>query len=96
MIANKEFTTLRDIQEMREKCRVNAKEPDCGSNPRSVTEKVSSSASPHGSFATETAKSAQAALIQSVKARNKSSRNTSPKNTSQTEAAAVIHLKSSS
>jgi hypothetical protein len=37
VIAGKQFTTLRAIELMREKCRVMQKEPDCGSNQKNGT-----------------------------------------------------------
>ena len=36
-IAGKDYTTLANIERMRELCRVEAKVPDCGLNPRDAT-----------------------------------------------------------
>ena len=36
-IAGKDYTTLANIERMREKCRVMQKEPDCGSNQKNGT-----------------------------------------------------------
>jgi hypothetical protein len=93
VIAGKQFTTLRAIEQMRDVCRAEARVPDCGFNQRNVTERDDSFTDPHGSSVMERAKSARAALHQSVKGRSKNSQNTSPKNTNQTEPAAVIPLK---
>jgi hypothetical protein len=95
MVANKEFTTLRDIQEMRKLCRVKQKEPGCGSNPKSETETGGSSIEPHGSSVTDRGRSGRAALQESVKARKESSPATSPANIKQTGAPVVVPLKSS-
>ena len=46
MIAGKQFTTLRNIEQMREKCREQQKAPDCGLNPKSATRRASSSGGP--------------------------------------------------
>src|ERR1700722_12949269 len=48
-VAGKEFTTLRNIEEMREKWRVKPKGFDCGSNPRSSIETDGSCGEPLGS-----------------------------------------------
>ena len=57
-IANKEFTTLRNIERMRELCRAAAKVLASGSNPKSEIRKESLSGEPPGSFETERARSA--------------------------------------
>jgi hypothetical protein len=64
MIAGKQFTTLRNIEQMRELCRGPQKEPVSGSNPKSVTRKANSSGRPPGSLETERTRSALAALEQ--------------------------------
>jgi hypothetical protein len=51
-IAGKEFTTLRNIEEMRARCRAQLKAPDCGQNPRSATTRESSYGAQHGSLET--------------------------------------------
>jgi hypothetical protein len=93
-IAGKEFTTLRNIAEMRVKCREARKEPDYGSSPKSETQTAKSSATPAGSLETERAKSALAALEQTAKGLSKPFPNTSPKNTRYRATADVIPLKS--
>ena len=94
MIANKQFTTLRDIERMREACRAQQKVPDCGLRPKSATTRADSSAARHGSFETERARSALAALEQTAKGLSKPSRNTSPVNTKSRATADVIPLRS--
>lgn len=89
VIAGKQFEQMRDL------CRARARGPDCGSSQRNVTERDDSFTDPHRSSEIERAKSAHAALHQSVKGRSKNSPNTSSKNTNQTEPAAVIPLKPS-
>lgn len=93
-IAGKQFTTLHDIKEMREKCRDNPKERDSGLNPKSETQRGSSKGTPHGSSETERKKSALDALRETAKGLSKPSRNTSPENTGCRETADVIPLKS--
>src|SRR5215471_14196980 len=61
-IAGKDFTTLQAIQEMRKRCRVNPKAPDCGSNPSGETMTAQSANGLYGSFETERARSARARL----------------------------------
>jgi hypothetical protein len=92
-IANKEFTTLRNIEEMREKCRVKRREPDCGSGPRPTPQTEKSGGARGGSSAMDHASSALDALVRNVNARKKSSGNTSRANTSHSESADVIPLK---
>jgi hypothetical protein len=67
-IAGKDFTTLRHIEEMRERCRnEQAKAPDCGSSP-SATRKADVPGSPHGSSAMMVqSSSALAALERTVR-----------------------------
>jgi hypothetical protein len=93
-IAGKEFTTLRNIERMREQCRAPQKVLASGSNPKSETLKESSSGGPRSSFETERAKSARAALEQTAKGLSKPSPSTSPKNTQSRGTANVILLKS--
>jgi hypothetical protein len=94
LIAGKQFTTLRDIQRMREQCRAPQKVLASGSNPKSETQKERSSAARPSSSETERAKSARAALEQTAKGLSKRSPNTSPENTKSRGTAVVIHLKS--
>src|SRR5215472_85164 len=61
-IAGKHFTTLRAIDEMREKCRVQQKVSGSGSNPTSAIGPENSSIAPVGSLGTERVRSARAAL----------------------------------
>src|SRR6516164_7905259 len=51
-IANKDFTTLRHIEEMREQCRNELKARDCGCNQPEKTATETSSSKPSGSSAT--------------------------------------------
>jgi len=94
MIAGKQFTTLRNMEQMRARCRGTPKEPVSGLNLKSETGKANSSGAPRGSFETERARSAQAALEQTAKALSKRSLNTLQKNTPSREIADVIHLRS--
>src|SRR5215470_10734343 len=50
-IAGKDYTTLANIEQMRELCRVEAKELACGSNQRSATQTASSFVTRPGSSA---------------------------------------------
>src|SRR6266850_4013951 len=81
MIAGKQFTTLRNIERMRELCRGPQKVPDCGLNPKSATGKASSSGAPRGSFETERTRSALAALEQTARGLSKPSPNILPAST---------------
>jgi hypothetical protein len=91
-IANKQFTTLNNIREMREKCRGNQKVPASGSNQSG--EKMESSASGRlGSSATERARSARAALQETARRLSERSLDTSPENTSPQNNATVTPLK---
>jgi hypothetical protein len=60
-IANKDFTTLRHIEEMREKCRAEQKARDYGSNPLGRTGPETSSSKRSGSSATARSSEALAA-----------------------------------
>jgi hypothetical protein len=93
-IAGKEFTTLRHINNMRERCRDTQREPVSGLNPRSEMRPGGSQGAPHGSFGTERIKSALDALNQTARGLNKPSRSTSLENTKCRETAGVILLKS--
>ena len=93
-MANKDFTTLRDINDMREKCRAIPKEPASGLSPKRETRQASSQGTQHGSFETERKKSALDALRQTARGLSKPSRNTSTENTKSHETADVIRLKS--
>jgi hypothetical protein len=93
-IAGKEFTTLRNVEEMRVKCRAQLKGPDYGSNLKSATTRGGSSGKPPGSSETERRRSARAALEQNAKALSKHLLNTLPRNTPSRETADVIPLRS--
>jgi hypothetical protein len=93
-IAGKEFTTLRNIEEMREKCRVKRGQLDCDLGPTPTPKTGKSGGAQPGSSATDHTSSARAALVRNVNARKKNSANTSPANTSRPESANVIPLKS--
>ena len=93
-IANKHFTTLREIEKMRELCHDTPKEPASGLSPKRETRQASSQGTQHGSFETERKKSALDALRQTARGLSKPSRNTSTENTKSHETADVIRLKS--
>jgi hypothetical protein len=94
MIAGKEFTTLRNIEEMRVKCRAQQKVQDCGSSPKSETIKVSSSGERFGSLEMDRKKSARAALEITAKGLNARSPNTSPRSIPSRDKADVNPLRS--
>lgn len=96
-VAGKDYTTLAEIDRMRELCRLTAKVRISGSG-RSESTTLASSGGPSGSFETATAEKALAALdttLQALKARSKS---ISPRSTPmrRRRAASVIQLTSSS
>jgi hypothetical protein len=93
-IAGREFTSLRNIEKMREKCRDVQRVHGSGSNQKSTAERENLSGAPHGSFETERKKSALAALEQTARGLSKPSQSTSPKNIQCRVGADVIHLKS--
>jgi hypothetical protein len=93
-IAGKQFTTLRAIEEMRERCRVQPKEPDFGSSPPKLIETEKSPATRVGSSVTVRERCARAALERTARELNKTSPNTSAPNTSRRATADVIPLKS--
>jgi hypothetical protein len=92
-IAGKDFTTLGAISEMREKCRVNPKVPDCGSNLSGETLMARSESGPFGSSETERAKLARARLQKIAREPSAPCATTSPANTSLAEPAVVLPLK---
>jgi hypothetical protein len=94
-IAGKQFTTLRHIEEMREKCRDNRKGQGCGSN-RSAKRMEGSANGQHGLSVTERARLARAALEESARTLNVRSPNTSPSNISHQSSGTVTPLKRSS
>jgi hypothetical protein len=93
-IANKEFTTLRAINEMRERCRDTQRGLGSGLNPKKETGRDGSSGAPHGSLETDRVRSALDALKQTARGLSKPSANTSQENTKSREIADVILLKS--
>ena len=76
-IAGKEFTTLRNIEEMRVKCRAQQKAQGCGSSRKSETNKEDSHGARHGSLEMGRIKSARDALEMTARALNVRSPNTS-------------------
>jgi hypothetical protein len=95
-IAGKQFTTIRAIEQMREKCRVQQKGLDFGSNPKSETATEALSAARGGSSVTDRVNSARAALEMTAKGLSGRSPSTLEQNTKSAASAAVIPLKSSS
>jgi hypothetical protein len=91
-IANKQFTTLNNIEKMRETCRDNQKGQGSGSN-RSGKKTAGSASGQHGSSATERAKLARAALEETAKQLSERSENISPKNISPQNSATVTRLR---
>jgi hypothetical protein len=95
VIAGKQFVTLRAIEELRKKCRVDPLGPGCGLGHRSRA-KMESSAKQPGLSETARASAARAALEKTARALKKSSPTISPKSTEDHHASAtVIPLKSS-
>ena len=89
-IANKDFTTLRHIEEMREQCRKLAKVPDSGSS-QNATKKVDA----HGKQTMMVqSSSALAALQKTVQGLNAPCKTTSLPNTKSRASAVVHRLKS--
>lgn len=80
MIAGKAFVTLQDIEEMREKCRVHAKELASGSG-RSGSSGTEQSLNPSGSSETDNMRSPQDALRTKLEKLSGNSRSTSTRNT---------------
>jgi hypothetical protein len=95
VIAGKEFTTLRAIQEMRERCREPRKVQGSGLSRKNEMPTAGLSAAVHGSSETDRVKSAQAALQRTAKGLSKRSPSTSQANTKSRAIADVIPLKSS-
>src|SRR5260370_12638757 len=93
-VAGKDYTTLSAIEKMRALCRVPQKALVSGSAPKNETLTARSASAQCGSYETDRARSARAALQKIARAPSVPSANTSPTNTSQTAGAAVIHLKS--
>jgi hypothetical protein len=87
-IAGKHFTTLTNIQEMKTKCRVPVRAPDCGSDQPAKTEPKSTSSS------MEARKQAQAAAKATLLVRNVSSKPISNPSTTRGRGAEVIRMPS--
>ena len=94
IIAGKEYTTLRNIQQMRVKCRAQPKDQDCGSNLRSETSRENSSGAKPGPLEMERKRSALAALELTARGLSKPSKSTLPENTQSRATGDVILLKS--
>ena len=92
VIAGKQYTTLKSINEMREKCRVNPKVQDCGLNRNAGTGQ-NLSGGRIGSSVTERAKYARVALEKTARTLNVHSPAISPLNTSHQGSATVTPLK---
>jgi hypothetical protein len=93
-IAGKDYTTLAAIAEMRVLCRVQVKDPDCGSSPKSATRAGSSSGTHHGLSETDRTKSALAALEMTARGLSGRLESTSRRSTKSRGNAAVIPLRS--
>lgn len=92
-VAGKDYTTLANIERMRELCRVQGKALACGSDPRSETPTARSESERSGSFGMDRAKSARAALQKIARAPSERLASTSPTNTNQAESVFVIPQK---
>jgi hypothetical protein len=67
-IAGKDYTTLRDIREMRKRCRVTGKVPASGFNRQGEIETVASSSKPSGSSEMDPSNAALASARARIKA----------------------------
>jgi hypothetical protein len=65
-IAGKDYTTLANIDRMRELCRVRQPDPTCGSEKNAATDPAESPTPPSGSSSTEKLRRAQSAAEQTV------------------------------
>jgi hypothetical protein len=95
-IAGKHFTTLRHIEEMRQRCRDPQKVLDYGLNPRSAMQPANSSGARPGLSGTDRVRSARAALEETAKQLKGASQTTSQQNIKSRESGTVIPLKYSS
>ena len=89
-IAGKDYTMLVNIDRMRELCRVQQKESASGFGPKSGTSMAASASVRCGSFETDRARSARAALHRIAKAPSALSASTSQTSTNPIAPAAVI------
>lgn len=80
-IAGKDYTTLRAIEEMREKCRVQPKAPACGSAQHEETRRESSRTPRHGSSLTVDDSIPLASALMIARGLKERSPSTSPENT---------------
>lgn len=71
-IAGKDYTTLRNIEQMRELCRVEAKVPDFNSRPNGMTSTAPSPIELLGSSVTTAGMSARDAVGKKLERLNKS------------------------
>jgi hypothetical protein len=88
-IAGKDYTTLANIERMRQLCRVERKAPTSGFAQIDVTPPDGSSAGQPGPSSTTASSSAQDALRAKLKLRNASSPNTSAPSTDRPEKSAT-------
>jgi hypothetical protein len=97
LIAGKEFTTLADIQRMRELCRSEAKARDCGQRSDART-RAGRAGNPAGSSSTEGQSAALASALRTAERLrqkpNKPSPTTSPTSSSSHESATVLRMES--
>jgi hypothetical protein len=93
-IAGKDFTTLRDLEQMRKQCREVPKAQGSGLSQRSVAQTEKSPGKPRGSLETDRVKSARAALELTARGLNVRSPDTSLRNIRSRATADVIRLKS--
>jgi hypothetical protein len=93
-IANKDFVTLRAINDMRALCRDQQRTPDCGLSPKSAARMGSSPGGQRGSLEMDRLRSARAALELTARGLSVRSPNISQENTRSREIADVIRLKS--
>src|SRR4029434_8266455 len=91
-IAGKALTTLQDINQMRERCRVTAKVQDSGCSHRDGTNTVDSSNKPCGSSATAGSNEALVSARAKLRKLSERSPTTSPPNTAPLESATVPPL----
>src|ERR1700683_4424879 len=93
-IAGKDYTTLANIERMRELCRVSPKESDSGFAPKNGMQTAHFANGPSGSSATDRARSARAALQRIARGPSGQSANTLQTNTAPTEPLDVVPVKS--
>ena len=95
-VAGKDYTTLAAIEDMRVRCRVPQKQPDCGSNQKNATATENLSGARRGSSVTDHISSARAALEMTAKGLIGRSPHTSRPDTKSLASGTVIRIKSSS